>query len=182
MIPRIVRTSLLVERDDAQHVARLLLILRPLAGKGDGTVAGITKLAKLDFLCRYPQYFQRFIDRVRKRREVVELHEYEKTTVESRMIRFRYGPWDPRYRRWIGLLVSRGLAHAYTKGQTVHVGLTQAGLAVSHDLATTDEFRDLDVRAQQLSRIAGSKSGTQLKKIIYEIVPELGRMDWGQRI
>ena len=179
---RIVRTSLLAERDDALHIARLTLILRHMAHKGDGTVAGITKLAKLDFLCRYPQYFQRFVDEVRRRREVVKLQEYEKTTVESRMIRFRYGPWDPRYRRWIGLLVSRGLAHAYGSGRTVSVGLTPAGLAIAQRFATSDEFRDLDVRAEQLSRIAGSKSGTRLKKIIYEIVPELGQMAWGQRI
>lgn len=182
MIPRIIRTSLLAERDDSQHVARLMLILRHLAEKGDGTVAGITKLAKLDFLCRYPQYFQRFSDRVRSRPEVVELRPYENLTVENRMIRFRYGPWDPRYRRWISLLVSRGLAHAYTKGRTVHVGLTPGGVAVSEALASWDEFRDLDIRAEQLSRIAASKSGTQIKDIIYEIVPELGDLDWGERI
>ena len=182
MIPRIVRTSLLVERDDAQHVARLMLIMRHVAEKRDGTVEGITKLAKLDFLCRYPQYFQRFVDKVRNRREVVELQEYEESTVESRMIRFRYGPWDPRYRRWIGLLVSRGLGHAYTRGRTVHVGLTEAGLEVARDLAGSEEFRDLDVRAEQISRIAAGSSGMRLKDTIYAIVPELGQLGWGQKI
>lgn len=182
MIPRIVQTSLLAERDDSQHVARLMLILRHQANKGDGTVAGITKLAKLDFLCRYPLYFQRFVDRVRSKPEVVELQDYEARTVENRMIRFRYGPWDPRYRRWISLLVSRGLAHAYTKGRTVHVGLTPAGVAVSETLASSGEFHDLDIRAEQLSRIAASKSGTRLKNIIYEIIPHLRDLDWGKRI
>lgn len=182
MIPRIVRTSLRAERDDAQHVARLMLILRHLEGRGDGTVEGITKLAKLDFLCRYPQFFQRFADEVRRRPVVVEMREHEKVTVESRMIRFRYGPWDPRYRRWIGLLVSRALAHAYVKGRTVRVGLTPAGLEVSRELARSEEFRDLDARAEQLSRIAARESGTRLKNIIYKIVPELGRLEWGQRI
>lgn len=35
------------------------------------------------------------------------------------MIRFRYGPWDDRYRRWIGILVAKGLAETSLKGHTV---------------------------------------------------------------
>lgn len=35
--------------------------------------------------------------------------EFEAETVESKMVRFRYGPWDARYRSWIGVLTAKGV-------------------------------------------------------------------------
>ena len=56
------------------------------------------------------------------------------------MVRFRYGPWDERYRRWIGLLVARNLVTTYVRGHTVHVGLTERGRVVANvELARSRE-------------------------------------------
>ena len=44
-----------LEGDDSLHLGRLLILVDVFAGhKGDQTIDGITKLAKLDFLLRYP--------------------------------------------------------------------------------------------------------------------------------
>lgn len=131
---RIIDAAIETEQSDQLHEARLLLLLRHAANRGEGTIEGITKLAKIDFLLRYPLYFQRLVDRLNKDRKkllVVPLQPYEADTVESKMIRFRYGPWDPRYRRWIGILVAKGLADTYLKGKTVHVKLTESGLTLA---------------------------------------------------
>lgn len=182
---RIIDAAIEAEQSDKLHEARLMLLLRHAANRGNGTVEGITKLAKLDFLLRYPRYFQRLADRLnrdRKRKIRVPLQDYESDTVESKMIRFRYGPWDPRYRRWIGLLVAKGLADTYLQGRTIHVKLTASGIGLANQLATSKEFQDLDVRTQLIAKTVGSKSGSWLKDIVYEVVPELTGMQWGKDI
>ena len=182
---RIIDAAIETEQADQLHEARLLLLLRHAANRGEGTTEGITKLAKIDFLLRYPLYFQRLVDRLnhsRKKPVAVPIQSYEADTVESKMIRFRYGPWDPRYRRWIGILVAKGLADTYLKGKTVHVKLTESGLTLASKLAESEAFRDLDARSRLIDKTVGAKSGQWLKETIYEIVPELTGMQWGEEI
>lgn len=182
---RIVRTAVNTEQADQLHEARLMLLLRHEADRGDGSVAGITKLAKLDFFLRYPVYFERVLNnlnKTRKRPLKVDMQEYETDTVESKMIRFRYGPWDPRYRRWIGLLVAKGLADTHLKGRTVHVRLTDAGLEAAEELAQDEQFQDLDARSRLISKSVGLRTGKWLKDTVYEVVPELTGMQWGEEI
>lgn len=182
---RIIDAAIDTEQSDQIHEARLLLLLRHAANRGDGTVEGITKLAKIDFLLRYPRYFQRLVDKLnkdRKRKIAIPMQPYEADTVESKMIRFRYGPWDPRYRRWIGILVAKGLADTYLKGKTVHVKLTETGVALANTVAEQEVFRDLDLRSRLIDKAVGARSGQWLKETIYEVVPELTGMDWGEEI
>jgi len=179
---RIVESAAAAEHDDALHQARLLLLLRQQADKGDGTVNGITKLAKMDFLLRYPIYFERLLRARYKRPPTVVMQPYERSTVESRMIRFRYGPWDRRYRRWIGLLVAKRLVDSYVSGRTVHVRLTDRGRQVADSLAQLHAFADLSARTEQVSKAVGAMSGSAMKDLIYQIVPELTGMSWGEEI
>ena len=182
---RIARAAIAAENADQLHEARLLLLLHHATEKGDGSIDGITKLAKLDFLLRYPKVLQRLLDKLnadRKKKIALPIASYEQDTVESKMIRFRYGPWDPRYRRWIGVLVAKGLADTYLQGRTVHVKLTDRGQHTAIQLSDNEDMKDLDLRARVLSTSVGSKSGQWLKDTIYEIVPELTGMPWGKEI
>lgn len=82
------------------HIARLLVLLRYFAPYGKKPLSGLTKLAKLDFLLRYPS----FTDRLFLSRGVgwplgAEPSDSEQIAVESRMIRYKYGPWDLRVPR-----------------------------------------------------------------------------------
>lgn len=43
------------------------------------------------------------------------------------MVRYRYGPWDHRYRRFLNVLVARGLMKVRTDGRTVQIDLTAMG-------------------------------------------------------
>lgn len=179
---RIVESAVAAEQSDDLHEARLLLLLRQQADKGDGTVNGITKLAKMDFLLRYPIYFERLLQKTRKRPPVVVMQPYERDTVESRMIRFRYGPWDHRYRRWIGLLVAKGLVDSFLAGRTVHVKVTARGRQIADQIAQRPDFADLNARTVQVSQAVGSMSGSGLKDLIYQVVPEITGMNWGEEI
>jgi hypothetical protein len=171
-----------IEHSDDFHVARLVLLLKAAAGRSDKPVQGIMKLAKMDFLLRYPNCLVRALRAIGKEIEAQKIPEEERDTIEARMIRFRYGPWDKRYRRWIGLLVSKGLAHTYLDGRTVNVRLTPAGIDVAARLAELDEFRQLANRSHIVASMFGNYSATKLKDFVYKVFPEIVDMQWGRHI
>src|SRR5687767_8626239 len=71
------------------HASRLILLISLLGD--NGSITGLTKLAKLDFFVRYPDFFRRASEELSHKRKGLQ------TTVESAMIRHHYGPWDKRY-------------------------------------------------------------------------------------
>lgn len=171
-----------IERSDEFHLGRLLLLLRAVAGRSKTRpVEGIMKLVKMDFLLRYPNALARVLVALAITEEAV-VPDYELRNIEARMIRFRYGPWDERYRRWIGLLVAKGLAATQLHGRTVQVALTQAGLVTAQALADLEEFQPIDRRAHSVFRAVGEMSATRITKFIYETFPELLTMKWGEEI
>ena len=84
----------------------------------------IAPLTKLDFLLRYPNCLQRALDARDRDTTGASIQDYERTTIESKMVRFRYGPWDHRYRRWMALLVGKGLVRVDVEGRTVKLWLS----------------------------------------------------------
>ena len=171
-----------LETNDGFHIARLLLLLRQADKRSSKTINGITKLAKIDFLLRYPNCFERTAEALGRDVSKAHIQPHERTTIESKMVRFRYGPWDDRYRRWIGLMVARGLVNTFVQGRTVHVGLTEAGRQTATEIAGREEFRDLDTRSILIYRMVGNFGGTRLKEFIYTTFPELSDMKWGDPI
>lgn len=179
----LVRAVAQVERSDDWHLARLLVLLLAASGKRKTKpVEGIMKLAKLDFLLRYPNCLERLLEVKDGNAEAAHIQPFERDNVEAKMVRFRYGPWDDRYRRWIGLLVARDLAQTYTKGKTVNVGLTERGQEVAQQIAALNEYQDIAVRSQLVVDAVGSMRATKLKEFIYQTFPELIDMRWGEEI
>ena len=118
------------------HAARLLLLLNAFAGDdGSGAVEGLTKLAKLDFLLRYPVMLDRALKAKGRTVREVQLEEHEQQSVESEMVRYRFGPWDHRYREFLNILIAKGLAIVSVEGRTVVITLTPAGRALASQLA-----------------------------------------------
>lgn len=171
-----------IEESGPLHLARLMLILLQAHRRAKKSVDGITKLAKIDFLLRYPTCLERTLAALGKDPEKADVQEFERTTIESKMVRFRYGPWDDRYRQWIGLLVAQGLVDTYVEGRTVHVVLTDAGRAVAEEFEASEEYGDLARRSKLIYRTVGSKSGTWLKDFVYRTFPEIVNMKWGDPI
>jgi hypothetical protein len=171
-----------VEQSDAFHLARLILLLKACGGRSGKPIQGIMKLAKLDFLLRYPNCLTRVIKALGRDIDSLAIPETERNTIETKMIRFRYGPWDKRYRRWIGLLVSKRLAQTYLDGKTVNVQLTPAGVEIAKRLSQLNEFHPLLRRSQLIAASVGTYSATKLKDFIYKVFPEIVTMEWGEHI
>jgi hypothetical protein len=180
---RVVRAVGTAERSDALHLGRLLILLRAAGGQeGTRPVAGITKLAKMDFLLRYPNGLARVLRATGRDAASADIKPHERDSIETKMVRFRYGPWDARYRRWIGLLVARGLGSTYVSGRTVYVRLTDRGREIADQLGELEDFGDLRRRGQLVTKVVGQMSATRLKDFIYEQFPELLDMQWGVEI
>ncbi len=165
----------LAELDDGTelHCARLLLLLRAFAGDdGAGRIEGLTKLAKLDFLLRYTTNLERALIAKGRSTTGVQVEDHERHSVESEMVRYRFGPWDHRYRNLLNLLVAKGLTEISVEGRTITVGLTRDGLAVSNDLSCVAEFGKYTERATILKRHF-DLTGTNLMKFIYDTFPEI---------
>lgn len=179
-----------LEDNEEIHLARLLVLLGTFAGKNKtGTVEGLTKLAKLDFLLRYPVYLERALEAMKTRHPSVEIkpteeaavQEHERLSVESAMVRFKYGPWDFRYRRFLNLLVGLGLATVDPRGRTFHIGLTEAGIRKAKELTEHDENNDLVNRSKTIKRHFNI-GGTALKDFVYATFPEIVSMRLGEKI
>lgn len=161
--------------DDAVdlHAARLLLLLDAFAGK-DGTerVQGLTKLAKLDFLLRYPVMLERALEARGRTTRDVQVDDHERASVESAMVRYRFGPWDHRYREFINVLVAKGLATLNIEGRTIVIGLTDSGRDAARKLAADPVFEPYGRRSIALKRHC-DLTATRLMRFIYDTFPEI---------
>lgn len=186
---RLVRAAGVIEKSDAFHEARLLLLLDIAGGSGEQAkpVEGIMKLAKLDFFVRYPNCLARALDALpssdRPKRGVdMNIPEEDRDTIEARMIRFRYGPWDTRYRRWLGVLAAKGLIDVYACGRTVHSRITTQGRSVASTMMANAEHKSLGERCRLVVRAFAGMGATKLKDFVYRVIPELNGMPWGKEI
>ena len=84
------------------------------------------------------------------------IKDYERRSVESSMIRYRYGPWDHRYRAFINYLVAKGLveveAQIKPRNKTIFIGLTSKGIDMATKLECSKDFDDIVVRSRILKR------------------------------
>ncbi len=152
------------------HSVRLLLLLN--AFTENGAVEGLTKLAKLDFLLRYPVMLVRALQAKGRTTREVELEDHELLSVESEMVRYRFGPWDHRYREILNSLIAKGLATVTVEGRTVVIKLTAQGHEMASRLAEDPLFEPYARRSRLLKRHF-DMTATNLMRFIYETFPEV---------
>lgn len=156
------------------HSARVLLLV-DAASPRRKQLKGLTKLAKLDFLLRYPVMLERLLERD-KRGEVLpeELRpsEDERSAVESRMIRYKYGPWDERYYQVLASLVGRGLIEIDRSVPNLAVRPTPAGRLMAQVLRRDPVWALTGDRATFIAKTYSRYTGNRLKETIYSNLPE----------
>lgn len=172
----LIRAMAELEQNSELHQARLLVLLGQFGGsEGTGRIEGLTKLAKLDFLLRYPVMLERALAAKGKSSTAVHVQDYERSSVESRMVRYRFGPWDHRYRSFLNILVAKGLATIALDKRTISIGLTQKGIGLAREFASNEAFDDLARRAKTIHSNF-DMTATNLMKFVYATFPELVSM------
>ncbi|MFD7978678.1 hypothetical protein [Streptomyces sp. NPDC059071] len=169
------------ERREAHyHEARVLLLIGRFTTTRTG-LAGLTKLAKLDFLLRYPAMLERLLNEEGDSwPRGTEPTGAERRAVESRMTRYKYGPWDQRYYNILGSLAARGLI-TYAGDDRNEFRVTARGAAAAAALSETPDWVLISQRTALL-RKHFDKSGSALKNLIYERLPDAVDRPWRAEI
>jgi hypothetical protein len=168
----------------AEGEARLLLLIAAFSQEGS-SLEGRTKLAKLDFLLRYPPFFARALAKrgglTRRAAAAIEKATAEGRTIESRMMRYRYGPWDPAYFALLGRLVGKGLVEPVPEANGLGYRTTALGKTVADALAAEEAWSTIAEHAFLLKTYF-DLSGNGLKNFIYENFPEVAGATWGETL
>lgn len=163
------------------HAARLLLLLH-LCGAA-GRIDGLTKMAKLDFFARYPDFFEaaRAATQETPVKEVPDFAHSQ--AVEAAMIRHHYGPWDKRYYHVLAHLEAKQLITVTKKGNAYSLQLTQTGKTRAKLIAEHSSFGSIADRMREIKQTFGNKSGASLKNLIYQLFDkEIAQQTMGQVI
>jgi hypothetical protein len=153
------------------HEARVLLLVEAFS-RDARDLSSLTKLAKLDFLLRYPVFLERLMDRRRIAwPEGAQPSHAERNAVENRMIRYKYGPWDSRYYAILGSLIGRGLIEVVVDQGVISMHATETGRGVATSISSTGSWQVLAARIELLRR-SFDKTGNQLKTLIYSELPD----------
>ena len=86
------------------------------------------------------------------------------------MIRYRYGPWDPRYRQFLAFLEARQLI-SITVAKPERVALTAAGRKLAEQIASRGSFAPIVERCDAMVGNLAALSGSQLKDLVYQLFP-----------
>jgi hypothetical protein len=170
-----------LDRDEDVHLARILVLLKGFSRPDAPAIEGITKLAKLDFLLRYPSSFEKALSARGVPIKNIPVDDFERLTIEARMIRYRYGPWDHRYRRFLNILVARRLITVRTDGRTIQIDLTPSGVLLADKLVASEGFSRVYQRAILLRKHLDLKARA-LMEFIYEQFPELISLEFNEGI
>lgn len=165
--------------DLAYHQVRILLLVTAVSSRREHSrkLDGLTKLAKLDFLVRYPALVPLVLDDAEPRDARLHLTPdalAHPTDVEDPMVRYKFGPWDDRYYPVIGALVSRGLVR-YAKARRGNLALvpTAEGRRLAAEVASTQLWNAVAERCDAVAEHSGGLSGNALKERIYSRLPTL---------
>jgi hypothetical protein len=170
-----------LEQRPELHEGRLLLLISVFSRGPSHAVEGLTKLAKLDFLLRYPVLLERALVARNRSAASLGITEHERESVESKMVRYRYGPWDHRYRSFLNVLAAKGLVDVHVHGRTTMIGVTQQGESFAERLRAAEAFADIARRAEQL-RGALDIRGSALVKFVYSTFPEIASLRMNEAI
>jgi hypothetical protein len=172
-------------RASPESEARLLLLIDAFSRKSNGSVRhleGRVKLAKLDFLLRYPRHLRRVLLAHGAELKNVSGLDPDEAPLDARMMRYRYGPWDPAYYAILGSLIGRGLVEVTPLAGNSGFGYrtSTVGAQLANDLLQDESFMRTSERLKLLRRYL-DKSGTTLKNYLYEL-PEIADASWREEL
>jgi hypothetical protein len=181
----------------AYHAARILLLIsncgKPRYPRATSlpAIVGRTLLAKLDFFLRYPIYLKKAAQILGKEfsdedfglaPEAEEGEEAMAVSVESRMVRYLYGPWDHIYYPALAYLIGKELITIENKGGTDVFRITPRGRDVASAFAADPVYADLVRRADTAYTLFNRYTGNRLKDFIYLHFPEVVSRKVGETI
>ncbi|WP_237747089.1 hypothetical protein [Micromonospora lupini] len=156
------------------HAARILLLVAAFSYQKRKGIDGLTKLAKLDFLLRYPVMMERLalVESNETPPDHLRATDEERLAVESRMIRYKFGPWDDRYYPILGMLIGTDLVRSSGGKGRLRMSVTGDGKRAASQLAALPTWRLTAARCEYIATNFNT-TGNRLKDLIYENLPDV---------
>jgi hypothetical protein len=172
-------------RTSRDSEARLLLLIDEFSRTKSGRVRyleGRVKLAKLDFLLRYPRHFARVLSSLGAETSEIGRIDQSDFPLDARMVRYRYGPWDPSYYATLGSLIGRGLVLVVPLGGRKGFGYrtSDVGANLASELREDESFDQTTLRLQLASKYL-DKTGATLMTYVYKL-PEIADSSWHEEL
>jgi len=164
------------------------LLLIYFCGKPRGShpaIKGRTLLAKLDFFSRYPKFLKlagQQLDKQLSNNELGVNDPTELETVESAMVRYRYGPWDHNYYVVLSYLIGKGLISVTSEDRIEAFRLTDLGETIAEQVSKESAYEDLSNRMKTIYRLFNRFGGVRLKDFIYEHFSDILDLNFGATI
>ncbi len=163
----------------AEGEIRLLLLIDAFSNQTGG-LEGRTKLAKLDFFLRYPAFLRRALD-IRHVTLAADQSFMSPNPIEERMVRYRYGPWDPSYFALLGSLLGRGLIYMVPYNRGLGYKTTEMGASLAARMRSDSAWEEVSASTGLLRRHL-NLAGNTLKNFIYEHFPEVATARWREEL
>ena len=179
---RLLFDILQLNRQSVLDMSRLLILFSSYSTKHNNYIVGTAKVAKLDFLVRYPTALAKAFQIEGRSIKTIQIKDFENDLVESAMIRYRFGPWDHGYWSVLSSLESLNLIQiAKINGVTCYK-ITKMGETVVSKIANYPIFDDYFRRSKLVVSTFGKLTATKLVKKTYNLRPELASMRLGEEI
>lgn len=158
---------------------RVLLLILAFSGteQRPRSLEGRIKLAKLDFLVRYPKYLKQILERRNAPAGAIKKVGVDDASRHDRMVRYRYGPWDPSYYAVLGSLIGRGLVEPIPFSRGIGYRATSRGRQLAEGLTEEHAWAQVMERAK-VARTHLDLSGTTLKDLLYAELPAMAAAEW----
>jgi len=169
------------------HAARILLLIFvsgiKTRSEGVSRIDGLTKMAKLDFFTRYPDFFEVARAELFPTEQNTSEESRSLQAVEAAMVRHHYGPWDKRYYHVLAYLEAKRLITVSKSANSYSIATTGMGQEQAKLLSETPSFSPLVEHMKEVKKIFGKKSGSVLKNMIYRLFDkEVGQRPLGEEI
>jgi len=174
----LVEAVIKIDSDDTSHIVRIILLIDVFAGKNKtGKIEGIIKLAIFDFLLRYPVALNRALEaqeaQGNKNEKRFKLQSYEMNSIDARMMKFNFAPWDFKYRRIISILKAKNLIEIEVIGKKSILRITTNGVNAAKRLQHINNYDYLIARCRVIKSLFGNWSQKRLIDMIYKTFPEI---------
>lgn len=171
-ISLIEQVIILDERDDL-HLIRILILIYTLIGKkSEKTTIELTKLAKLDFLLRYPSALETTLNNLNKKKDI-SITEAEKNNIETNILSFRFSPWSSDFRRLMVLLNAKILIRWERRERYLDIHQTPEGLLLYQEILEYDEFKSMIQQSKAIKTNVSTLSMIKLDTLLSKALTEL---------
>ena len=150
---------------------RVFLLIAAFSGTRTkpGSMGGVDKLAKLDFLLRYPRYLA---GALRHRGAEEPAVVFDADPLLDRVVRRRYRTWSPSHNAILGNLLGRGLIEAVPTGAGIGYRTTNLGRDLADSISKDETWEAVNQNAELVKRHL-DMNGAALKTLLCDATSEI---------